>query len=113
MKSSVESRIIERLEDFAQAVEGPEPITARFKCRRRVRPLRPKIYDARTVKGVRQSLGANQAAFAIFLGIPLRTVQAWERGTTSPNRMACRFLEEIQRAPALHRKHLKQMLALK
>lgn len=109
MKTSVERRIIERLEGFAEALEKRRPITEQFTCRRRVLKLKPKPYDPRRVKKTRQALGVSQAVFAVFLGVSPKTVQAWERGDLSPNKMACRFMDEIQRDPAMYRTHLEEM----
>ena len=52
------------------------------------------------VQKVRKSLGVSQANFGLLLGVSVRTIQAWEQGETSPNDMACRWLDEIQRDPS-------------
>jgi putative transcriptional regulator len=113
MKPSVEERIIGRLEEFAEALEKDHSITEQFNCRRRVLKLKPKPYDPQMVKHAREKLGVSQAAFAIFLGVSPKTVQAWERGDLSPNKMACRFMDEIQRNPKMYREHLEEMFTTK
>jgi len=61
------------------------------------------------VKKVRELLGASQVVFALFLGASPKTVQAWEQGLLAPNRMARRFMDEIQRHPDIHRSRLREM----
>jgi DNA-binding transcriptional regulator YiaG len=113
MKPSVAQRIVQRLEEFADALESRQPLTEQFNCRRRVLKLKPKPYDPAQVKKVRETLGISQSVFAIYLGVSSKTVQAWERGDLSPNTMACRFMDEIQRSPKSHRKHLEEMFVAK
>jgi putative transcriptional regulator len=113
MKPSVANRIVRRLGEFAEALEGQQPIAEQFNCRRRVLKLKPKPYAPDMVKKTRETLGVSQAVFAIYLGVSSKTVQAWERGGLSPNSMACRFMDEIQRSPKSHRKHLEVMFVEK
>jgi DNA-binding transcriptional regulator YiaG len=113
MKSSVANRIVQRVGEFADALERRLPITEQFTCRRRVLKLKPKPYDPDMVKKTREALGVSQAVFAIYLGVSSKTVQAWERGDLSPNTMACRFMDEIQKSSKSHRKHLEEMFVEK
>ena len=56
-------------------------------------------FDAGAVRSIRESLGASQAAFALFVGASTGTVSAWEQGRRSPSGIAARFLDEIRRNP--------------
>ena len=111
MKQSVETRILQRLEEFTLALESREPIADKFKCRKITRDLKSRIYDARMVRKARNSLAVDQATFAAFLGVSSKTVQAWEEGQHPPNRMACRFMDEIQDHPDLYRRRLGSLSA--
>jgi putative transcriptional regulator len=59
--------------------------------------LQPMPYNPKAVKQTRQLLSASQAVFAMFLGVNIKTLQAWEHGKTAPPKMACRFMDEIRR----------------
>lgn len=61
--------------------------------------LGPPFFDAAAVRSIRESLGASQAAFALFVGASTGTVSAWEQGRRSPSGIAARFLDEIRRKP--------------
>lgn len=113
MKPSVEERIIQRLGEFAEALESRKPIKDEFNCRRIVLKLRPKPYSPEMVKDTRAKLGASQAVFALYLGVSPKTVQAWEQGDHPPNKMACRFMDQIQRNIDLHRDCLREMVVEK
>lgn len=84
--ASVEDRIVQRLEGFAEALENREqrPISDRFDCRRIVLTLKPKPYAPEMVRKAREALGASQAVFALFsrgvcenrAGVGARTVRS-------------------------------------
>lgn len=112
-KASVETRILQGLEEFAQALEKRQPLTEKFDARRIVLKLKPRPYDPEAVRRARDLLGVSQAVFALFLGVSVKTVQAWEQGLLVPNKMACRFMDEIQKDPRLYRRRLMEMAARK
>src|SRR5437660_926124 len=99
MKTSVASRIRQRLEEFTLALESGESIQDKFVCRRMELDLKPTPYGPRTVKETRKLLNASQEVFALLLGTSLRTVRGWEQGKGAPNSTACRFMDEIRRNP--------------
>jgi putative transcriptional regulator len=100
------AQIIGRLADFANALEKSEDISQRFSLRRIQLNLRPGQYNPKRIKKTREILGASQAIFARFLGVSIKTVQAWEQGINSPTEMACRFMDEIRRDPHYWRNRL-------
>jgi len=113
MKASVGTRVVERLNRFAEALENKEVISERFTCRRVVLDLEPTPYNPKLVKMTRAILGASQAVFAQFLGVSVKTIQAWEQGTNTPNDMACRFMDEIRRDPKYWRNRFKGSIVAK
>ena len=44
------------------------------------------------IKTIRKNAGMTQRLFAEFLGVSLKTVEAWESGRNRPNGTACRLL---------------------
>jgi transcriptional regulator with XRE-family HTH domain len=52
------------------------------------------------VRAMRQTHHFSQQAFAIFLGVHLRTLQHWERGDRRPPTLVLRYLRELNDRPA-------------
>jgi putative transcriptional regulator len=99
MKKAPEKLILERLEEFAEALEQGEGISERFTCRKIELDLQPTRYTPALVKKTREMLGASQPIFALYLGVSVKTVRAWEQGANAPSDIACRFLDEIRSNP--------------
>jgi|UPI0005D2550C putative transcriptional regulator len=49
-------------------------------------------YESDDIKSVRKKAGMTQAIFADYLGVSVKTVEAWERGRTHPTGPACRLI---------------------
>lgn len=49
-------------------------------------------YDAAEIKKIRKSTGFTQVLFAQFMGVSVKTVEAWESGRNHPEGAACRLL---------------------
>jgi putative transcriptional regulator len=109
-KASVESRVIQRLEKFTEALENGEVISKRFTCRTVELDLKPTPYSPQMVKKARSLLGVSQALFALFLGVSVKTVRSWEQGINPPCDMACRFMDEIQVEPDYMRNRLRRAI---
>ncbi|MCD8295594.1 MAG: helix-turn-helix domain-containing protein [Clostridia bacterium] len=56
-------------------------------------------YSANEVKEIRKSCGLTQAMFAAFLGVSVKTVEAWERGRNCPGGSASRLLAMAEKDP--------------
>jgi putative transcriptional regulator len=110
---SVGAQIIERLTDFADVLEKSTDISQRFRLRRVQLDLQPAHYDRKSIKKVRAVLGASQAVFARFLGVSVKTVQAWEQGINTPTEIARRFMDEIRQNPQYWRRRLNGSLVAK
>jgi putative transcriptional regulator len=113
VKPSVTERITKRLGQFTQDLEDGTRILDKYTCRRIEIGLKPMSYDPKAVKHTRKLLNASQAVFALFLGVSIKTVQAWEQGTTPPPKMACRFMDEIRRDPNYWIERLEEAIAVK
>lgn len=113
MNPTVADRIKKRLEEFTEALESGETIQNKFTCRKVEFRLKPRPYDPEAVKKTRKLLRASQKVFAMFLGTSVKTIQAWEQGTGTANKMACRFMDEIRRNPDYWRGRLSDCLVVK
>ena len=109
MNPSAEEKIIQGLEQFADALEGGEDVTKRFTCRKVVLNLEPTDYSPELTRDTRSKLGLSQALFAQFIGVSASSVQAWEQGEKTPKNIACRFMDEIRRDPAYWKKRFLEM----
>ena len=56
-------------------------------------------FTANEIKDIRKNAGMTQMLFAKFLGVSLKTVEAWEAGRNHPNVTACRLLSLTKRDP--------------
>ncbi len=95
---SVEHEILEGLGEFTEALEKGE-VTKRLTCRQIKLNLIPKEYRPKLVKKTRKVLRVSQPLFALFLGVSVKSVRAWEQGVNPVPKMACRFMDEIRRHP--------------
>lgn len=67
------------------------------KLQRRIVSVLPvKQYEASEVKKIRNSTGMSQKAFASYMGVSDKTVEAWEAGTNHPSGAASRLLNMIE-----------------
>ena len=49
-------------------------------------------YDADEIKAIRKNAGFTQVIFAQYMGVSVKTVEAWEAGRNHPEGAACRLL---------------------
>ena len=54
-------------------------------------------YSPADIKRVRQKAGMTQRSFADFMGVSIKTVEAWEGGQTHPSGTACRLMEVLSK----------------
>ncbi len=104
---TVADMIVEGLEGFADAIEASDDITELYNCHKVVLDLEPTPYDPELVLKARQTLNASQAIFAQFLGVSVKSIQAWEQGRKQPSDIACRFMDEIRESPQFWQQRLK------
>jgi putative transcriptional regulator len=94
------AEIVGALTEFYETLkEGSDAVARRFTVRTVELDLKPRVYHGKDVKAVRDQLGLSQPLFARFLGVTVNAVRAWENGNKRPSGVACRFLDEIARAP--------------
>ena len=56
-------------------------------------------FTASEIKDIRKNAGMTQVLFAKYLGVSLKTVEAWEAGRNQPTGTACRMLSITKRDP--------------
>ena len=61
-------------------------------------------YNAKEIKDIRINAGMTQAIFAEFMGVSVKTVEAWEAGRNRPIGSACRLLYLTKTDPAFPQK---------
>ncbi len=49
-------------------------------------------YEAAEIKTIRKNTGLTQVVFAKYMGVSVKTVEAWEAGRNHPEGAACRLL---------------------
>ena len=56
------------------------------------------------IRSIRNSTGLTQLMFAKFMGVSVKTVEAWEAGRNHPEGAACRLLSMTRSDPAFPQK---------
>ena len=56
-------------------------------------------FEADEIKNIRRRTGLTQSVFAQFMGVSVKTVEAWENGRNKPAGAACRLLKMTQSNP--------------
>ena len=61
-------------------------------------------YRPEEIKEIRHSTGLTQRLFAEYMGVSIKTVEAWEAGRNHPEGAACRLLSLTKNDPLFPRK---------
>jgi len=61
-------------------------------------------FTPQEIKSIRQNTGLTQKKFALYLGVSVKTVEAWEAGRNRPEGSACRLLALTKQDPAFPKK---------
>lgn len=81
-----------------EAIAYNEGRLAARKTTMSVAPL--STFTAAEIKGIRNSTGMSQALFAKYMGVSVKTVEAWEAGRNHPEGAACRMLAITKANPS-------------
>lgn len=84
---SIMAGLTEALED----AEGKRELK-----KRTVTVVPVKEYNADQVRSIRNETGLSQKAFASYMGVSVKTVEAWEAGTNTPSGAASRILTMME-----------------
>ncbi len=93
-KNELVAALEEGLEDFR---EGRSLRTTR------VRIKEPPVYTARRIITIRKKLKVSQPVFALYIGVSLPTVRAWEQRQRQPLLAARRLLQVAEEQPEVLR----------
>jgi len=89
----------EVINELQEIVENGTLSTLR-KNTREYAPLTPiKDYTPQEIKDLREKKRYTQTYFGEFLGVTLKTVQAWEAGTNKPTGTALRLFQVLEQDP--------------
>ena len=86
---------------LGSAHEALEHAQGKRSLRTTTLPMPPKSLNGRAVKRVRAALRASQAAFARYLNVSTKLVQAWEANRRTPDGPALVLLHIVARQPHL------------
>ena len=89
--SSLFDDLKEGLEEAIACEKGEGPTKVR---EYHIKPLRE--YSREEIKAIRNKAGMSQRVFAAYMGVSVKTVEAWECGTRKPSGSAARLLEVLQ-----------------
>lgn len=109
--SPLGEEMIAGLAEFAAALEAGEPIEERFRVRDVALEIRAKPYGPEDLRRFRRRFCASQTLLAKFLGVDVKILRSWEKGTRKVPAMACRFLDEIDAHPDLWKGRLLQAMS--
>ncbi len=80
--------------------EAIEYEKGKIKANTRIISVTPvEEFTASEIKDIRKNAGMTQLLFAKYLGVSLKTVEAWESGRNQPNGAACRMLSITKNNP--------------
>lgn len=99
-KKPVGKEVLGRLKRFTeqiQSLSGPEDLPEVLTVRKVKLDLRPRSFNAKEVKAIRDELRVSQGVLADFLGVSVSTVRDWEQGLSVAQGPACRIMEEMLR----------------
>ncbi len=88
--------IMKGLEEAVAYNEG------KIKARTKTMSIEPvPVFGAAEIKNIRSGLGMTQVLFAGFMGVSIKTVEAWEAGRNMPDGPARRILAMLKADPEL------------
>ena len=83
------------LSGLNEALEDAKKETPSLK-RQQVTVIPLKIYGANDIKKIRNSTGLSQKYFASYMGVSIKTVEAWEAGINQPSGSSSRLLHMME-----------------
>lgn len=63
-----------------------------------------ETFDSATIREIRISTGMTQKLFASYMGVSVKTIEAWESGRNHPEGSACRMLTLTRNDPTFPQK---------
>lgn len=100
-KTRVADDIIKGLNEIIEYKEGKRKLHRRHV---EIAPL-PE-YHANKIKAIREGLNLSQRVFALTLGVSIKTIEAWEAGSSEPIGPARRVLGLLEKDNSFLEKYL-------
>ena len=83
---------------LAQAIEYEK---GNLKAKTTILSVAPvDVFTPGEIKNIRKSTGLTQVLFAKYMGVSVKTVEAWEAGRNHPEGAACRLLTLTRNDPS-------------
>lgn len=82
---------------LGQAIEYEKGTLKAKKTTLTIAPV--EVFTPREIKEIRNKTGLTQALFAKFMGVSVKSVEAWEAGRNHPEGAACRLLSLTREDP--------------
>lgn len=83
---------------LAQAIEYEK---GNLKAKTTILSVAPvDVFSPGEIKNIRKSTGLTQVLFAKYMGVSVKTVEAWEAGRNHPEGAACRLLTLTRNDPS-------------
>jgi DNA-binding transcriptional regulator YiaG len=95
-KRRLGKRLVAELAGLRDALRDKRPIEKLYTVRNVELDLKPKKFDAESIRVIRMSLGVSQTIFAHLLGVSNDLVGSWEQGYRVASGPVCRLLELIE-----------------
>lgn len=90
-----------------EALEYERGNTANVRVRRvKIEPIHK--FNSQEIRDIRKDANLSQSAFANFMGVSKKTVEAWEAGTNIPQGSSQRLLEIVRRDLSILNQYIEQ-----
>jgi DNA-binding transcriptional regulator YiaG len=113
--SSFENKLLSRLRSAnarLRTVESLEELRPNLTVRRVKLNLEPRTISGEEIKTIRKAFSVSQAVFALFIQVPVRTLQEWEQGRSEIPGCAARLIGEMIHNPTYWRERLEDAFEL-
>ncbi len=109
--SPFEDKLLSRLKAANKRlvdVESLDDLRPQLTVRRVKLRLEPRAIAGDEVKSIREAFRVSQTVFALFIQVPVRTLQEWEQGRTVVPGCAARLIGEMIHNPQYWRERLSE-----
>lgn len=90
-----------------QAIEYEKGNASNVRVRKvKIEPVHQ--FGAQEIRDIRKSANLSQSAFASFMGVSKKTVEAWEAGTNIPQGSSQRLLEIVSKDASILNQYIEQ-----
>ena len=112
--TAFEKKLLSRVtaaRERTEKIRTVEDLRPQVTIRRMKLELQPRTINGTEIRSIRQSLGASQHVFAMFIQVPVRTLQEWEQGRSKVPGCAARLISEMIDCPAYWKKRFQELVA--